>query len=525
MKIINGMVLLLIALLGCQSTQRSLEESVYEIPQINHLQIDGENDEWQNTGLEIPLIANKTGEIDLQSFNAFVKLAWTEDGLGFFTQIEDDLFQEKEGPIWFFDGMEIFIVPEKGSKEIIQHGISPGIVKEFPNPRTVVLNHGKKKFQPSKIKKIASVVKNSSYQVEGLIPLNDLGIETKAGSQFGFNIYVNDADGKTRKPNKYAWHFNEDAWMNGYASYPVKLVDSSSPSEVNAITKAVFEDTSLYKIAVFSTKLDFEGSNVIVQDNQKEYAKSLFENEAGILKASFEISDNKIASESDRLEIISQDQQIGFLTLPDVHATYVNIARPNNFETTIRRMVAENRKNPPPENATLFIGSSSFVAWKTMAEDFKEIDVINHGFGGSTAEDALYFFDRLVKPYKPSRIVYFEGSNDLGRGDEIKDLVKYIEKFIVRTQEELPNTDIILLSIKYSVTRKHLIPTVKKANKELIKLADKYDFVQYVDVASVMLNERGMPKSEIFVSDSTHMNAKGYALWTEILRPVLTMDF
>lgn len=521
MKIINGVLLISILLFGCEGSQKTLKESIYLIPNMNELNIDGNDAEWKHAGLEIPLIANKFGDVDLESFKANVKLAWTSDGLGFMARVEDDVFLEKEGPLWFFDGIEIFLTPEKGNKEIIQHVISPGITKEYPKPRTQVINHGKKKFKPSKIEKIASVVSKNSYQVEGIIPLTDIGIESSAGSQFAFSLNVNDADGKTRIPNKHAWHFNEDAWMNAHAYYPVKLVDTSSPYKVSAITKAVLEDTILYKIAVLSTDSDFEGKEVTLSDRKQVYASDIFNNDNDIIRVSFEVFEDKLRFKSGTLEVVCNDQQVGFLTLPDVHLTYVNIEKPNNFETTVRRMEAENRKNPPPENATLFIGSSSIVGWKTLAEDFKEIDVINHGFGGSTAEDALYYFDRLVKPHHPSTIVYFEGSNDLGRGDEISEVVDNIEKFILRSKKDLPNTKIILLNIKYSVTRKHLIPTVQKANKELVKLADKYDFVQYVDIATVMLNEKGMPKSEIFLSDSTHMNAKGYELWTEILHPVL----
>jgi lysophospholipase L1-like esterase len=45
--------------------------------------------------------------------------------------------------------------------------------------------------------------------------------------------------------------------------------------------------------------------------------------------------------------------------------------------------------------------------------------------------------------------------------------------------------------------------------------------VTYIDVASPMLNEAGTPREDIFVEDGLHMNAKGYDLWRDAVRPVV----
>jgi len=40
-------------------------------------------------------------------------------------------------------------------------------------------------------------------------------------------------------------------------------------------------------------------------------------------------------------------------------------------------------------------------------------------------------------------------------------------------------------------------------------------------VANPMLGESGEPRAELFIADGLHMSAEGYALWTQILEPVL----
>ena len=40
----------------------------------------------------------------------------------------------------------------------------------------------------------------------------------------------------------------------------------------------------------------------------------------------------------------------------------------------------------------------------------------NRAFGGSTAEEALYYYPRLVRPAAPRALLYYEGDNDIPMG-------------------------------------------------------------------------------------------------------------
>ncbi len=43
--------------------------------------------------------------------------------------------------------------------------------------------------------------------------------------------------------------------------------------------------------------------------------------------------------------------------------------------------------------------------------------------------------------------------------------------------------------------------------------------VAYVDIASAMINDEGIPDKNIFTRDSLHMNKKGYYIWKYIIKP------
>src|SRR5687767_6268870 len=62
-----------------------------------------------------------------------------------------------------------------------------------------------------------------------------------------------------------------------------------------------------------------------------------------------------------------------------------NFAR---WEKEIAAYEAADRKNPPKKGGVLFIGSSTIRLWKTLAEDFPSVNVINRGFGGSEIVDS-----------------------------------------------------------------------------------------------------------------------------------------
>src|SRR4051794_40659392 len=47
------------------------------------------------------------------------------------------------------------------------------------------------------------------------------------------------------------------------------------------------------------------------------------------------------------------------------------------WEKEIRAFEDADKMSPPPKGAVLFIGSSSTRRWKTLAEDFPEVKVIN----------------------------------------------------------------------------------------------------------------------------------------------------
>ncbi len=177
-------------------------------------------------------------------------------------------------------------------------------------------------------------------------------------------------------------------------------------------------------------------------------------------------------------------------------------------------------KNSFPDNAVLFVGSSSIRMWET-ARFFPELKVINRGFGGSDIKAVNYFFDKIVSCYKPSKIVFYAGDNDIAGGLAPEALCEDFKTFCKLCSEKIPAADIIYISIKCSGLRFNLWPQMNKANSLIESFCRTKPNLQYIDLATCLLDDSGIPDHDLFLKDRLHLSEAGYRLWTNRLKPLL----
>ena len=171
----------------------------------------------------------------------------------------------------------------------------------------------------------------------------------------------------------------------------------------------------------------------------------------------------------------------------------------------------------------VFAGSSSFRLWKNMEAAFPGYPVIKRGFGGSCLTDVIYYANDVILKYKPKQVVIYCGENDLASADSVSAEIVF-ERFkqlfsIIR--KEIPNEPIAYISIKPSPLRIKIQPKVVEANRLIKKFLKKHKRAVFVDVYNPMLNADGSIRSELFVEDKLHMNAKGYEIWQQLIQPYL----
>lgn len=192
----------------------------------------------------------------------------------------------------------------------------------------------------------------------------------------------------------------------------------------------------------------------------------------------------------------------------------------NRWEGEIRAFEAQDKKQPPPAEGILFVGSSSIVGWD-VTRYFPDLPAINRGFGGSQMADSVYFAERIILPYRPRVIVLYAGDNDVAGGKTPEQIAAGYQALVKKVHDRLPKTRIVFVAIKPSPRRWHLVETMRQANRLIKAAAEKDALLVFVDVDAPMIGADGKPRPELFRKDGLHLNDDGYKLWSELVRPHL----
>lgn len=188
------------------------------------------------------------------------------------------------------------------------------------------------------------------------------------------------------------------------------------------------------------------------------------------------------------------------------------------FEKEIAAFEQQDRQEFPLKGGILFTGSSSIRMWKDLQDRFEGYHIIERGFGGSQLSDVIYYANRIVIPYRPSKIFVYAGDNDLAAGQSAEEVYQEFLEFYALMSDRLPDTKVYFLAAKPSPRREKLLSEYKKFNEKVARFIKKHPCNwEYVDVFQPMLNDKGEPIRELFLEDRLHMNSKGYDIWEELI--------
>jgi len=200
---------------------------------------------------------------------------------------------------------------------------------------------------------------------------------------------------------------------------------------------------------------------------------------------------------------------------------------PRVWDSVIANFEAEDKTNPPPQNAVLFLGDSNIRLWNTLAEDMRPLDVFSRGFGGAKIIDLSYYVNRLVTPYKPKAIVVYIGSNDFttAYGNKAKTLAQvkplYLQ-LLDRLNGAAADAKIIIVALKPTTQNWPLWPELQQVNQFLQQLAEQREEVFFVDANASLLTSGAIPDTTLLLSDGRHNNAEGYKVWGAAIKAFIT---
>lgn len=192
------------------------------------------------------------------------------------------------------------------------------------------------------------------------------------------------------------------------------------------------------------------------------------------------------------------------------------------FEAEIAAFEEMEAESPSAKGGILFTGSSSIRKWETLEADMAPLTVVNRGFGGSTLRQVDAYADRFILPLAPKLLVLYCGENDIANDrypaeaatEDFLHLLAYL-------RYHLPDMHLVYISMKPSPARWQYNEKFQEASRGIAQVCLEDPQLTYIDVGPLMLDADGQPDNSIFVRDKLHMNAKGYAIWTQAIRPVV----
>jgi lysophospholipase L1-like esterase len=199
------------------------------------------------------------------------------------------------------------------------------------------------------------------------------------------------------------------------------------------------------------------------------------------------------------------------------------VGQTTDFESAISSFETQDIKFPPPRDAVLITGSSTIRLWTGVRNDLVPLEVIPRGFGGSTADDLLFYMDRIVFPYAPRAVVIYEGDHDLQLGMTPPFIVDRMTQILARIGTEAPETRIYLISVKPSPKYWGLWPQAVELNQMVADLCALTPRCIYIDTTAALLGSNGKFIRGYYRSDNVHFNAAGYAAWLGVVEPILML--
>ncbi len=193
---------------------------------------------------------------------------------------------------------------------------------------------------------------------------------------------------------------------------------------------------------------------------------------------------------------------------------------PAFFESAIVAFEEADALGMPPPGGIVFVGSSSIRFWDSLAEDMAPLPVIRRGFGGAHMTHVIHNAHRVIVPYAPRAVVVFVGGNDLSSGKSAERVVDDFKSLLRLMHEELPVTDIWLLSMKPSKLRWDQWDEMKQVSAALEAISESDPRIRFVDTGSSLLGRDGSP-DDVYIFDGLHLNAEGYRRWTQVLKQQL----
>lgn len=208
--------------------------------------------------------------------------------------------------------------------------------------------------------------------------------------------------------------------------------------------------------------------------------------------------------------------------------------------TKYENSIKEFEAKPLEKGKILCYGSSTFTRWKKekwgnqniedviLGKDGSKV-MLNHGFGGCTAEELLYYYPRAVRPYEPKALFICIGANDRAFGYSNKEIMAYITKVFDYARADFKDIKFALCDNRPLYKGVGNAPAYYKRLYDFNDMCKQYclehsDCILVEHSSSPMFFDDGFKgdyskvRKDIFIEDKVHLTPEGYIQYADFVR-------
>ncbi|MET0645517.1 MAG: acetylxylan esterase [Pyrinomonadaceae bacterium] len=187
-----------------------------------------------------------------------------------------------------------------------------------------------------------------------------------------------------------------------------------------------------------------------------------------------------------------------------------------------------------------FLGDSITRRWGTSDEQYRAFlanwrqnffgwNAANFGWGGDTAQNILWrLHNGELDGVNPKVIVLMAGTNNVGRqspqgADDPRaaEIARGIKAVLDLCRRKAPKATIVLMGITPRNDNMAVMPVINQINERIAKFADGKQ-IRFVNINDRLADREGRLYEGMTNRDGLHLDVKGYQVWADALKPILT---
>jgi lysophospholipase L1-like esterase len=163
-------------------------------------------------------------------------------------------------------------------------------------------------------------------------------------------------------------------------------------------------------------------------------------------------------------------------------------------------------------------------------ESFHGWNAANFAWGGDSTQNILWrITDGELEGLSPKAIVLLAGTNNIGAipvpqrsTAHAPEIAGGVEAIVQAMQAKAPAAAVVLTGVfPRNDGGAATLELVDAINEQLAAFAGRSERVRYLDINAQLADSRGM-LDERMSGDGLHLNERGYEVWADALKPVLT---